>query len=108
MAVDNGPFDLGTGTGTDSFPVGFTPTWAIVNAQGSGIRDMKGFTAGGGHATVYPGPGEALNTTKPILVKNTAGTVVLEATITFSTNQVNIVKTVNTLGTPRLNIFFGN
>lgn len=107
MASNTGPITFGTGTGTQTFGIGMTPTWFTIKFRGSSIKPSEGQFYGFNqycYSDESSGP-----VAKLIQVKNNSGTVVFEGTLSsFSSNNVNFNITINTLGTPTALIAFGN
>ena len=109
MARDIGNGGFTAGTGAKSINIGMTASYMQIVIKGSGLKSFQGWIRNG-LQYCFPADGEAMDTTKAIKVKNTSGTVVLEATFTsFSGNNVNFNVTTNSLTpAPDMLLIFGN
>ena len=108
MARDIGNASLGLGTGSKSINIGMLATYMQIVVKGPGLKSFQGWIRNG-LQYCYPADGESLNTTRAIKVKDTSGTVVLEATFTsFSGTNVNFNVLTNTGTAPDMLLIFGN
>lgn len=102
MAADGGNGSLPSGTGANKqINMGVSMsgmTWIKIHLRASGYKDFDGFSfAGAAYQYCFPAPGETMNVTKALKVKDSSGTVVIEGTHTgFSGNNVIFNLTTNT------------
>jgi len=111
MALDGGSANFPTGTGAKSMDLGVTgSTWVKFRIQASGYTPYEGFAyAGGTYEYNYSDTTSVLDTTKAIKVRNSAGTVVIEGTVTsFTGTNVNLNLTSNVASPPTMLMEWGN
>jgi len=111
MAYDGGSATFPTGTGAKSTNLGITGcTWIKFRIQGPGYLPYYGYAfASGSYQYNYSDATSALDNTKAIKVRNTAGTVVIEGTVTgFSGTNVNFNFTTNVASPPIMMVEYGN
>jgi len=113
MAADGGSGGFTAGTGAKSINVGVATsgfTWVKIHLRNTSYKDFDGFSfVGGSFQYSFPAPGENMNTTKAIRIKDTSGTVVIEGTHTgFSGNNINFNLTTNVASPPTMLFEWGN
>jgi len=106
MASNCGPITFGSTTGSQSFGIGMTPTWFTIKFRGPTIKPSEGYYYGSNQYCYADD--SVIPVAKLVRVKDTSGTVVLEATVSFSSTNAVFNVTTNTLGTPSALIAFGN
>ena len=106
MAADVGQFSIpASTTGNIDINIGLTPTYSDLYWQGSAILPGHGHQRGS-DAWCFSDTGNG-PANKYIRVKNTAGTLIIEGTVSYLTNKIRLNLTTNTSGSaiPVLAVF---
>jgi len=109
MARDTGAATFTSGNGNKTINIGMSGvTWMQIDFGGTTIRHSTGYI-GGGSQYSYPDNVSSLVNDKAIVVKNNAGTVILEGTWTsFTGTSVNFNITTAPATMPQMLLNFGN